>query len=208
MTAIPVPMPEKTFEYKGGCENMQAVVAEQKRKGLLANEKGLTLIELLAVIVILAIIAAIAVPSIGAIISKTKKEAHRSNAQMIVDAARYAITAEDFPLTKPDGSAYTLGTGQVPGPDPSSNPFTTDTIDVPIGDLVAKGYLESVPRDPENSGGFYDKDNSVVRIHRIQANGQYRYEVKLIDSKNRQVFQSEFVLEADIKTAPFNSGTP
>ena len=40
---------------------------KRKMKALLKNEKGLTLIELLAVIVILGIIAAIAVPSIGGI---------------------------------------------------------------------------------------------------------------------------------------------
>ncbi len=43
----------------------------QKR---LKNEKGLTLVELLAVIVILGIIAAIAIPSIGNIITEFKVE--------------------------------------------------------------------------------------------------------------------------------------
>ena len=44
-------------------------------KKQLNNEKGLTLIELLAVIVILAIIAAIAVPAIGNIINNSKDKA-------------------------------------------------------------------------------------------------------------------------------------
>ena len=43
----------------------------QKR---LNNEKGLTLVELLAVIVILGIIAAIAIPSIGNIIQNVEKK--------------------------------------------------------------------------------------------------------------------------------------
>lgn len=38
----------------------------EKIKKLLKNQKGFTLVELLAVIVILGIIAAIAIPSIGA----------------------------------------------------------------------------------------------------------------------------------------------
>ena len=49
----------KIVGRKGGNENEKIL---QKR---LKNEKGLTLVELLAVIVILGIIAAIAVPSIG-----------------------------------------------------------------------------------------------------------------------------------------------
>ena len=47
----------------------------QKR---LKNEKGLTLVELLAVIVILGIIAAIAVPSIGNIIDNSRDKCGKS----------------------------------------------------------------------------------------------------------------------------------
>ena len=44
----------------------------KKIQGLLKNEKGLTLIELLAVIVILGIIAAIAIPRIGGLFKMQK----------------------------------------------------------------------------------------------------------------------------------------
>lgn len=56
----------------------------QKR---LNNEKGLTLVELLAVIVILGIIAAIAVPSIGGIIEKSRVNAAVADAQNAIAAA-------------------------------------------------------------------------------------------------------------------------
>lgn len=55
------------------------------------NEKGLTLIELLAVIVILAIVAAIAVPAIGNIIEKQREKAVLSDAQTIISSAKLAI---------------------------------------------------------------------------------------------------------------------
>lgn len=58
----------------------------------LKNQKGLTLIELLAVIVILGIIAAIAVPSIGGLINKTKEDAKVAEAVQIVNAAKLYIT--------------------------------------------------------------------------------------------------------------------
>ena len=56
----------------------------------LNNEKGLTLIELLAVIVILAIIAAIAVPAIGNIIQNSRDKAVLSEALNIISGAKIA----------------------------------------------------------------------------------------------------------------------
>ncbi|MFJ7667502.1 prepilin-type N-terminal cleavage/methylation domain-containing protein [Lysinibacillus sp. NPDC097195] len=59
-------------------------------KKLVKNEKGLTLIELLAVIVILAIVAAIAIPSIGNIINKSKDRAILAEASNILAGAKIA----------------------------------------------------------------------------------------------------------------------
>ncbi|MEC1742086.1 type IV pilin protein [Schinkia azotoformans] len=59
-------------------------------KRFLKNEKGLTLIELLAVVVILGVIAAIAVPAIGKIIEDSKNKAVVSDALQIINAAKIA----------------------------------------------------------------------------------------------------------------------
>lgn len=61
----------------------------QKR---LKNEKGMTLIELLAVIVILAIIAAIAIPAIGNIIENSRVGAIKSDAQNVLSSANLYFT--------------------------------------------------------------------------------------------------------------------
>ncbi|MBF4500831.1 prepilin-type N-terminal cleavage/methylation domain-containing protein [Savagea sp. SN6] len=60
----------------------------QTMKKRMKNEKGLTLIELLAVIVILAVIAAIAIPAIGNIITNSKYNAVKSDALNILNAAQ------------------------------------------------------------------------------------------------------------------------
>ncbi|MCM3611382.1 prepilin-type N-terminal cleavage/methylation domain-containing protein [Planococcus sp. MERTA32b] len=71
----------------------------QKR---LKNEKGMTLIELLAVIVILAIIAAIAIPAIGGIIENSKVGAMKSDAQTVLSAG------ELYFIDKPEADDVTL----------------------------------------------------------------------------------------------------
>lgn len=61
-------------------------------KKRIKNEKGLTLIELLAVIVILAIIAAIAIPAIGNIIQNSRERAAKADVANIMNAAAIYFT--------------------------------------------------------------------------------------------------------------------
>lgn len=56
------------------------------------NQKGLTLIELLAVIVILAIVAAIAVPAIGNVIENSRYNAVKADAVNVLSAANIYFT--------------------------------------------------------------------------------------------------------------------
>ncbi|WP_264986994.1 type II secretion system protein [Lysinibacillus piscis] len=66
-------------------------------KKRIKNEKGLTLIELLAVIVILAIVAAIAVPAIGNIIDNSRSKAVIADATNIMNAAQLYFTDNASP---------------------------------------------------------------------------------------------------------------
>ena len=95
----------------------------------LRNQKGLTLIELLAVIVILGIIAAIAVPSIPGIIDNSKKDAHVANAQQMINATKLAVVGN------PD--LLNLATDQR----------------VPLGYLINEGYIEKFS-DPDTSSDY------------------------------------------------------
>jgi type IV pilus assembly protein PilA len=75
----------------------------------LRNKKGVTLVELLAVVVILGIIAAIAVPTIGGLISNQQEKADIATLTNVVAAAKNYATGEDetvFTLADIETEAY------------------------------------------------------------------------------------------------------
>ena len=72
----------------------------------IGNEKAMTLIELLAVVVILGIIAAVAVPIMLTVFDQTKKQAYVGNAYAMRDAAKLhlkelTVQEKDKPIKIP-----------------------------------------------------------------------------------------------------------
>jgi type IV pilus assembly protein PilA len=110
----------------------------------LRNKKGVTLVELLAVVVILGIIAAIAVPTIGGLISNQQEKADKATLTNIVSAAKNYATGEDdtvFTIAEMETAAYIdLGSNLIG--------MTTDTDD------SASIYVEI----DGNTVTFYDDD--------------------------------------------------
>ncbi|WP_243354480.1 type II secretion system protein [Bacillus litorisediminis] len=141
------------------------------------NEKGLTLVELLAVVVILGIIAAIAVPSVGGIIENSKKDAHIANAQQMISSAKLVAISE---LTTKDGS----------------------TFYIPLDYLIDKGYLDNFENPFTNnnySGVTPDSDSfnnfdftlpsGTLHYVTVTKNGnKYTYTVTLNDDQTTKSY--------------------
>ncbi len=136
---------------------------------VLKNERGLTLVELLAVVVILGIIAAIAVPAVGSIIDNSKKDAHVANGLQAINSARLAIATES--TLQPTGTNVTI---------------------IPLGYLLKEGLIESIT-SPDNSKQYATTETDVtaknvatatlpaesyVRI--TSTSGGFNYEVYLL----------------------------
>ena len=73
------------------------------------NEKGVTLVELLIVIVILGIIAAISVPAVGNIVSNANKDALLADATNLQQQVNLYCTSEDEEICDTDANAYVGG---------------------------------------------------------------------------------------------------
>lgn len=71
------------------------------------NQKGMTLVELLAVVVILGIIAAVAIIAINNVIDNSRRDAIRSDAIQLINAANlYKSERGDLPKNIEDLSDY------------------------------------------------------------------------------------------------------
>ncbi|WP_160721991.1 type II secretion system protein [Bacillus sp. USDA818B3_A] len=130
----------------------------QNLKNRLKDQRGLTLIELLAVIVILGIIAAIAVPSILGLIDNTKKDAHVANAQQMVNSAKMAITTD-----------VNLQTG---------------TVYLPLGYLQTQKFIE--PIESPDSGENYIPGNTTTQDSTFDGTAKTSY-VKIVNGEVTEV---------------------
>lgn len=148
-------------------EKMKMIWQDAKH---LKDERGLTLVELLVVVVILGIIAAIAVVAIGGIIENSKKDAMVADAKQMVSAAKLYTASNPVDSAKTLRFAGTLANGEADGTQ----------------------YVDNL-KDPFGTGNYTNAN--VV----ITPNGnKYTYTVQLVGSK-KAIGQAAAVADDTLK---------
>lgn len=127
----------------------------------LKEQKGLTLIELLAVIVILAIVAAIAIPAIGNIIANSKVSALKADGQNMLASANLYFT--ENPVA--DGASVDLEVIKAAGYIEDSGKITVDATKKLLGSVtynVLGNTITAISEDGKTSVEFKAATNSDI----------------------------------------------
>lgn len=126
---------------------------DKKKKKI--NNKGFTLVELLATISILAIIMLIAIPNVVGVVQKSRNKTYVEDAKKMISLAKYKVKS-DVQIKN------ALGYGAV---------------------CISLSYLDSGKeiKDAPN-GGEYDTANSYVLVEKNYYDNSYDYSVQLLEN--------------------------
>lgn len=159
-------------------EKMKMIWQDAKQ---LKDERGLTLVELLVVVVILGIIAAIAVVAIGGIIENSKKDA------MVADARQMVSAAKLYTASNPVSSATTM---KFAG--------TTGTVD-------GTQYVDNLKDPFSSANASYTSANVTITP---TSDGKYTYAVNLAGTKFTLAASGENAIKKDTLTATSTGSNP
>ena len=136
------------------------------------NNKGFTLVELLAVIVVLAIVMGLAVVAITGVLDNARKATFVADAKSFLEGARNIVTSEEMNSLL-DGS--TTGHSYAVACDSSTIPTSTE---IPISAIKTQQGGEKSPY-----GNNYDKTNSKIYVSasKDDTDCKYTYKIYLTD---------------------------
>lgn len=132
------------------------------------NNKGFTLVELLATISILAIIMLLAIPNVVGVVQRSRNKTYVEDAKKLVALAKYKVKS-DSKVKKEFDNSYGYG-----------------GVCLYISYLDKSGEIKDAP-----NGGTYSKDNSYVKVTK-NTDGSYKYEVQLLETSSNSPYDNKF----------------
>ena len=134
------------------------------------NNKGFTLVELMAVIVIMGILSIIVIPKISDLVLETKEEIYVQDAKKLLAQAQYRMNSNSIEIEKPEMGECII--------------FSLRYLNV--NDF----------RNPPNNGTYMEESSFVV-VRNVE--GNFDYAVLLIEHRKDGLFQGvEFVTEQQL----------
>ena len=135
------------------------------------NNKGFSLIEVLAVIVILGILAAIMIPTTTKMIKQNKEDNYKSLKKSIITATKVYISDNRYNIELETGECNDDGTG-------TRTIKSINTVEInsklPISKLIESKNISSKIKNPI-TGKYLDADNSYIYVQYSCKNKNYTY---------------------------------
>ena len=140
------------------------------------NNKGFTLVELLAMLAVLAILMGIAIPNIVGMVSNQRLNVIRSDAIKMVDTAKVKLSKDKY-ITKPKNNECVV--------------FSLDYLN-------DNGNFDKGP-----NGGDYNQYDSFVLLTKVNKGyntWEYKYYVRLLEKrKENEYFGIKFIASDEIR---------
>lgn len=137
------------------------------------NNKGFTLVELLAAVAILSILAIFSIPIIIGLFDNTKNKVYVDDAKKLITQAEYKLRANSSTMEKPDEG---------------------DCI------LISMLYLDNADFDNPPEDGKYEKESSYVVVKNV--GGDLEYSVTIVEKLKKGGYKGiELIKQSDLLTS-------
>ena len=138
------------------------------------NNKGFTLVEILAVIVILGILTAITIPTVTTIIEKNTQDNIKNLEKTIISAAKMYISDNRYEIKLDSNTTCSNTITERNIKSINANQITESKI--PIQTLITTGYIKGTIIHPETKKNMNpDKDKSYIVIKYDCNTKDYKY---------------------------------
>lgn len=136
---------------------MKLLKTGNSRVAVLKQQRGMTLFELLGVLIVLGIVAAIAIPAVSGVIAQSEKDADLRTRERVANQAELYINALDIDgncKLDAGGNTATVNVTGVVCTEATISPSAAAKVEITTAFLKSQGYLEETPVSQGNNSTY------------------------------------------------------